>query len=376
VDPRASCDVFISYSQKDDALALKFAQALQTRGLSVWWDRQIPVGSTWDASIGTRLDAARCVTVLWSRASVASKWVRSEATKAEHRGVLFPILVERVDLPVPFNLTQTADLVGWAGDDDPRLGAIAHAVAEVVGGRTPGPMPSHEPSQTDHRARWWTSSRPARRNAMVAGALALLIAAAAWLWPFGAPDALKTAEAVRTVTSRLEQYAQQSRTGRGGRADLLEIEAILDRALAGDPDSNQLRKLKADLYRVSGDDEKAVAYITQAIADIPRDSLLYAELGFIHQRKARYAQAIDAYRTSIAVKSDLTAVAVAYSNLAAIYITREEFDEAKKCFRAGLALGPNRDQLCGDLRDVVQTREAFSDMADLLNEQCSGRGAS
>ena len=72
-------NVFISYAKEDAATAQMLANALQRAELSVWWNRDIPPGKTWDDVIGCALDAAACVIVLWSSASIQSRWVREEA---------------------------------------------------------------------------------------------------------------------------------------------------------------------------------------------------------------------------------------------------------------------------------------------------------
>jgi len=53
-------------------------------------DRIIPPGITFDDVIEQNLDAAKCVIVLWSRESVKSKWVKTEAS--EGIGVEFSFL--------------------------------------------------------------------------------------------------------------------------------------------------------------------------------------------------------------------------------------------------------------------------------------------
>ena len=40
--------VFISYSHKDDAIVYPIIEQLQQRGLRLWYDEGIEVGSHWD----------------------------------------------------------------------------------------------------------------------------------------------------------------------------------------------------------------------------------------------------------------------------------------------------------------------------------------
>ena len=75
-------DIFISFSRKDLSRVRALADALSTRGWSVWWDRQIPAGRTFDQVIAEALASARCVVVVWSKESIASSWVREEAEEA------------------------------------------------------------------------------------------------------------------------------------------------------------------------------------------------------------------------------------------------------------------------------------------------------
>jgi TIR domain-containing protein len=74
-------DIFLSYAREDEGRARMLAEALESRGWSVWWDRRIPHGQDFNAYIQQQLDAARCIVVLWSKASVASQFVRDEASE-------------------------------------------------------------------------------------------------------------------------------------------------------------------------------------------------------------------------------------------------------------------------------------------------------
>lgn len=57
-------DLFLSYASADRDLAKALASVLQHNGWSVWWDRAIPPGKTFDEVIETALGAAKCVVVL------------------------------------------------------------------------------------------------------------------------------------------------------------------------------------------------------------------------------------------------------------------------------------------------------------------------
>jgi hypothetical protein len=106
-------DVFLSYASEDRDRARSLAGALETRGWSVWWDRKIVVGQTFDQIIEHELDTAKSVVVLWSRHSITSEWVKNEAAVAAERGMLVPALIDEVKPPLPFRFKQTADLVTW-----------------------------------------------------------------------------------------------------------------------------------------------------------------------------------------------------------------------------------------------------------------------
>jgi hypothetical protein len=109
-------DIFVSYSNEDRDRAKVVAMALAHSGWSVWWDREVPIGGTWDAMIQEEIEKARSVVVLWSPRSVTSDWVKNEARDAKSRGILIPALIEPTKLPMEFRHIQTAYLTGWEPD--------------------------------------------------------------------------------------------------------------------------------------------------------------------------------------------------------------------------------------------------------------------
>lgn len=108
-------DVFVSYSKEDRNAAKRIAACLEREGFSVWWDAAIHSGETFDEVIERQLRAAKAAVVLWSPRSVASRWVRAEATLADRRKILVPVIIEPCDLPILFELTHTIDLSSWQG---------------------------------------------------------------------------------------------------------------------------------------------------------------------------------------------------------------------------------------------------------------------
>ena len=125
-------DVFISYSRLDRPAAEAIAKVLESQGLTVWWDRKIGAGETFDKSIERQLETAKCVIVLWSSSSVESEWVKNEAATAVERGVLIPVSIEAVRLPLEFRRRQTVDLSSWNSTSPSAMTPLVQAVADKL----------------------------------------------------------------------------------------------------------------------------------------------------------------------------------------------------------------------------------------------------
>lgn len=120
-------DVFVSYSSHDRDRVASLVEAIERRGWTVWWDRKIDAGVSFDREIEKAIDAAKCVVVVWSAASADSDWVRNEATEGLERGVLVPVLIDPIRLPLAFRRTQTIDIT--SGENFPE--AVLQAIDRI-----------------------------------------------------------------------------------------------------------------------------------------------------------------------------------------------------------------------------------------------------
>ena len=149
-------DIFISYASEDRSRVRPLADALSGHGWSVWWDRQIQAGRTFDQVIAEALASARCVVVVWSRDSVASNWVREEADEGRKRGVLIPVLIDEVSPPLGFGRIQAARMIEWNGaPESEAFQKLAADVTAVIDAPTAARDPASEtvaPKAPDHVA--------------------------------------------------------------------------------------------------------------------------------------------------------------------------------------------------------------------------------
>jgi formylglycine-generating enzyme required for sulfatase activity len=135
-------DIFLSYDSQDRDRVRSLVDAFERQGWSVWWDRRIPPGQTWHQAIQTALDAAKCVVVVWSQHSIKSDWVIVEAEEGKSRGLLIPVLLDDVRLPLSFRLIQAARLVDWQGAaTHPEWMFLLDTIKTIIGAYKPPSTP-------------------------------------------------------------------------------------------------------------------------------------------------------------------------------------------------------------------------------------------
>ena len=206
-------DIFLSYARHDRPTARVFAEACAEEGFSVWWDASLHSGETFDEVIERQLRDAKAVVVLWSPRSVASRWVRSEATLADRRHKLVPAIIEACDRPIAFELTHTAELTDWTGDtSDIRWRRFVEDLRRLVHSEDKQSidLPRPEPAQ-------WTSGAADRQS------------------PARQPLRPGSQEVISADRFRANLRAQPAAPERGTAASEVHCLEVQDPELAGEP---------------------------------------------------------------------------------------------------------------------------------------------
>lgn len=164
-------DIFVSYAREDIAEVECLVAALRAGGRSVWYDQAIRGGADFGEETTRALDAAKVVVVVWSKASIVSKWVRDEASVGRDSGTLIPISIDGVPPPLGFRQIQSIDFCGWTGD--PVARSFQLLVEALLGqGDRPNAAPAFTPKAT-------TVARSRRTRVFAAAVIAVVIGAGA-----------------------------------------------------------------------------------------------------------------------------------------------------------------------------------------------------
>jgi hypothetical protein len=123
-------DIFISYKSERRKAVQHLAEILKINGYSVWFDAGLNSGVDFSSQIEKELEAAKVVITLWCKLSVNSEWVKEEAHYAKRTGKAIPALMEQVDLPFGFGLSDTINLAKW--DGSPRAEALDRLFQQIA----------------------------------------------------------------------------------------------------------------------------------------------------------------------------------------------------------------------------------------------------
>lgn len=129
-------DVFISYSRLDHDRVQPIADRLGSLGYSIWWDRHLRAGQVFVDEIERQLDSARAVLTAWSTNARNSTWVYAESARGLDNNKFLQLRLDDVQLPLPFDALQVADMSGGRSEWGPLEDSLARTVRE---GRPPEP---------------------------------------------------------------------------------------------------------------------------------------------------------------------------------------------------------------------------------------------
>jgi len=147
-------DIFLSYSRKDRSRVAPLLDFLTSRGIDVWWDKDISPGDSFEESIDKHIIDTKCVVVVWSKNSIDSLWVKNEALEGLERDILVPIMLDEVRIPVAFRQTQAADFTNWPDSVDEREAeSFLAAVSALLDKDEPIPVGKFPVSRTPAKKR-------------------------------------------------------------------------------------------------------------------------------------------------------------------------------------------------------------------------------
>ena len=131
-------DVFISYRVDDKALVEPLVKALRAEDITVWWSQEIPAMAPWELTIEKELAGARVAIVAWTKSSVTSENVKSEAREARRIGKLIQAFMDECEPPLFFGERQGVILIGWHGDrNHHQFKLLVDAIRAIKAGKKP-----------------------------------------------------------------------------------------------------------------------------------------------------------------------------------------------------------------------------------------------
>lgn len=129
-------DLFISYKREERDKARLLADALESRGWTVWWDPKLRAGEHFDDVIEQTIRNVKCVIVLWSKLAIASRYIKDEASYALKLQKLVPVTLDEAEPPFRFQELHTITFRGWDGS---ALSAAFQELAKSIEERTGRP---------------------------------------------------------------------------------------------------------------------------------------------------------------------------------------------------------------------------------------------
>jgi len=171
-----ACDVFVSHSVKDKAVADAIVARLEADSVTCWIaPRDVVPGADWGESIIDAIESSRIMILIFSRSADASSQIKREVERAVNKGVyIIPFRVD--DIPPTKSLEYFISTSQWMDAFSPplerHLDNLAKTVKAVL--KTP-PLPSaNVPAQPEKPSSPKQPIRPSRRKSIL---IAITVAA-------------------------------------------------------------------------------------------------------------------------------------------------------------------------------------------------------
>jgi len=196
-------------------------------------------GEAFAATIESCLERADAVVAIWSKASVASDWVRDEAAHGRGRKRLVPVSLDGCEPPLGFRQYHALDFSRWRGDRKAQeIASLVRGIAAVRGAEM-------EPRQPARRGL-------SRRALLIGGGAAALAAGGGFLaWTILGPKRASNSVAVLPFAN-LSGDAAQSYFSDG-------LSEEVRAALARNPRLRVAAPTSSASFRESGEDAKTIA---------------------------------------------------------------------------------------------------------------------
>ncbi|WP_067615125.1 TIR domain-containing protein [Novosphingobium sp. FSW06-99] len=298
--------LFISYARADRERIDPLTRVLTEAGHQVWWDALIEGGEAFAKSIESALDLADVVIVAWSVHSVASDWVRDEASHGRDRGRLVPISLDGTLPPLGFRQYHFIDFSKWRGSAQaPEIAALVSAIAAGGTARaTPSP---------DARARPSALRATLGRRALLFGTGSAVAALgggyAAWrvLGAHGAPDGSIAVLPFANLSGDPEQSYFSDGLSEEMRAKLAEVGGF---KVAAQISSDHFRNHEADARTIG--DALGVAWLLDGSVRRAGDTLrITNELIEVRTGMTKWSQSYDRQMRDIfAVQSEIASTVI------------------------------------------------------------------
>jgi hypothetical protein len=153
-------DVVICYSRENQATARQLAEGISRLGYEVWRDEEAGSEAESTERVSDRIAGAKAAIVIWSAASAASEWIKSEAILARGLKRLIQASADDRPPPIPFDPGQVASISSWLGDDNhPGWASIKASLAGLAGPPTAGAV-ADETVRSDSPAAAFSTAPP------------------------------------------------------------------------------------------------------------------------------------------------------------------------------------------------------------------------